>query len=92
MFTSVFKKHAIKVYVCKSWDKSRVHSPFLHKIPKGNSIKESIPFGKSRDLMVDNPIDVQGKCDSFIDNFITCAVDVGNNKDRIMAAPSTFHW
>ena len=75
--------------LCKSWDESRVHSPFLHKIPNGNSVERSIPFGQARDLMVDIPIDVQGKCDSFIDDFITCAVDVGNNKERIMAAPST---
>ena len=74
---------------CKTWDHTIVKSDYTTKIPPAVDLDPSIPFAQARELIVDLPIEDEGKTDVFIDDLISVAVDINNNLDRIRTAPCT---
>jgi hypothetical protein len=49
-------------------------------------LNKDIPFTQAEDLDVDIPFDPSGQIDDFIDDGIAVVPDIGNNKDRGVAA------
>ena len=74
---------------CKTWDESKICSKFTEHIPKPESLEDLIEYAPAREMVVQIPADDCGKCDVFVDDLITCAVDLGRNLDRMIAAPCT---
>ena len=70
------------------WDSEITFCPKIHQVPGPKSLG-NIPFPQARTLSVQMPEEDQGKSDVFLDDIITCAVDIGNNLDRITKAPIT---
>ena len=73
----------------KSWDPMEVASDYTTRIPQEKKLDSSIPFATARALSVDVPCTLAGKADVFIDDIIACAVHLGDNLERIKAAPCT---
>ena len=81
---------AVNDLLCsKDWDHKKVVSDFVKSVPAPKPLDEDIPFAQARELCVDIPENDCGKADCFIDDIITVAVDLGNNAERIAAAPCT---
>jgi hypothetical protein len=74
---------------CDEWDPLTVSSKFLEKIPEKISLPACIPFAPARDLSVTLPEDYHGKADCFVDDIISCVVDMGDNLLRLQAAACT---
>ena len=72
-----------------SWNHNTVRSEYTAEIPEAQPLPPDIPFAKARELSVDIPVSLCGKADVYIDDVVTCAVDVGDNLERIKAAPCT---
>ena len=75
--------------LCKNWDHKKIKSKFVDIIPKAKRLDEKIEFAQAKDITVNIPLEIHGKADSFIDDIITVAVDIGDNRARIEAAPCT---
>ena len=50
-------------------------------------MKDDIPFGIGRDLIVDIPVGSRGTVDLYIDNFCGLTVDIDDNATRLERAP-----
>ena len=75
---------------CTEWDESMVFSNFIKHVPPPEQLEDDdTPFAQARSLSVTLPVEDEGKCDGYIDDLMTCAVDIGNNLARIVAAPCT---
>ena len=74
---------------CNDWNHEEVHSDYFSKIPQAKSLDPSIKFAQSRDLSVTLPDEDYGKADCFVDDIISCCVDINDNLGRLMAAPCT---
>ena len=74
---------------CKSWNHNEICSKFVKKIPREESLEDSIPFATARELSVNLPPEDQGKADVFIDDIISICVDKDDNLDCLKAAPCT---
>ena len=72
-----------------SWDHTAVKSSYVTVIPEAKALPMEIPFGQARDLSVDLPIETNGKADVYIDDIISCTVDINDNRERIRAAACT---
>ena len=72
-----------------SWDHETVRSDFINTIPGEIPLPDHIPFEPARDMSVDLPSELKGKADVYIDDVISCTVDVGNNLERLKAAACT---
>jgi hypothetical protein len=68
------------------WDHNSLQSPHYSKIPTPSYLNEDIPFTQAEDLDVDIPFDPSGRIDDFIDDGIAVVPDIGNSKDRGVAA------
>ena len=73
----------------KDWDPNIVHSTYVSKIPTAKPSPIDIPFAIGRELSVTMPDNDDGAADCFIDDIITSAADIGDNLQRITAAPCT---
>ena len=74
---------------CENWNQRKVASKYVAKIPREKRLDRSIPFAKARELSVNIPADDSGKADCFVDDIISCAVDIGDNLEKLIAAPCT---
>jgi hypothetical protein len=74
---------------CEGWDPQDIKSDYVKMIPKEISLPCEIPFAKACKLSV--PLEEEDTCkaDVFIDDVITICVDIGNNLERVKAAPCT---
>ena len=77
------------LFACKHWDPNSVHSKYVSKIPKPQSLPKSIQFGPALPTSVPNMEKDNCSADVFIDDIITLGVDIGNNVTKIMAGPCT---
>ena len=73
----------------KNWNNKKIYSKAVHDIPDPVRLSDDIPYAQARSLSVDLPVEENGKSDVFIDDIITCAVDIEDNLDRITKAPIT---
>lgn len=74
---------------CRTWDHTTVVAAFAKNIPPAQSLDSAIPFAAAKDMVVAIPLEPHGKADCFIDDIITVAVDLGENRAQIEAAPCT---
>ena len=72
-----------------TWKPEKIHSEYIFKIPLPKKLAEDIPFAQAMDLSVDLNEVNECKSDVFIDDLISLAVDIGNNLQRLIAAPCT---
>ena len=72
-----------------NWDNNTIFSKTFYDIPEPITLSDSIKFAQARSMSVQVPLDVCGKADVFIDDVISCCVDINNNLDRLYKAPCT---
>ena len=72
-----------------SWDPYWVHSSFVKHIPGPKALPEDVPYAPALDTSVPNMEGDRCSADVFIDDVITIGVDIGNNIEKLMAAPCT---
>ena len=72
---------------CKGWDPKVIHSDYLTKIPKEKPLAKDIPFAQACQLSVSLEEQDTCKADVFVDDVITIGADIGDNLDRVKAAP-----
>lgn len=77
------------LYRCEDWDPKELRSDFVEKVPDPIYMDEDIPFAQPREMCVDFPEEDYCKADVFIDDIISMGVDVGDNVEKLKAAPST---
>ena len=75
--------------LCKDWDETKVSYEFCNFIPEDEVLDDSIPFEPAKSLAVKLIPNDKGSFDVYIDDFLGIAVDIGNNKARLKAAPGT---
>ena len=73
----------------KKWNNEEIFSDKAYDIPAPKILDENIPYAQARSMSVKLPNEDCGKSDVFLDDIITCAVDINNNLDRITKAPIT---
>ncbi len=71
---------------CSEWDPSTLYSPHQSELPPPSYLPDTIPFSSASELDVDIPHDDMGRIDDFIDDGIAIVPDIGNNKNRGVAA------
>eukprot|EP00978_Attheya_sp_CCMP212_P030125 scaffold109736_cov20-Attheya_sp.AAC.1 len=54
---------------CKSWDPNELHSPLQSKVPEPKSLCDKIPLAPAMKMIVDCPIEDQGKADLYLDDW-----------------------
>jgi hypothetical protein len=64
------------------WDPTKLYVPIPWTLSKPLSFSDSIPFHQAAELSVPVPLDVNGKIDVYIDNFIGIAPNVGDTMSR----------
>ena len=89
LFSDIIADSVNDLLACENWDENKVHSPFIKNVPACKVLDDLIPFGVARDLLVNFPLNDCGYCDVFIDDLITCAVNLERNLQRMVAAPCT---
>ena len=89
LFTDVITDTINDLLNDKNWNSTTNFSNTFYDIPEPAALSDTIKFSQSRSMSVDVPLDVCGKADVFIDDVISCAVDIDMNLDRISKAPST---
>ena len=52
-------------------------------MPACENFNHDITFAKSQKLLVNFPVEDNGKCDVYINDLITCAVDIKNNLEWV---------
>ena len=73
----------------ETWDPFALCSDYVKKIPAPKSLLSDVPFEQAKDLSVNLDEPNQCKSDIFIDNLISIGVDIGDNLQRLIAAPCT---
>ena len=74
---------------CKEWVPGEVRSGYTTEIPAPRRLPTDIPFAQALPTSVEIEEGDICKADVFIDDLITVGVDVGDNLQRIIAAPCT---
>ena len=74
---------------CSDWNHKEIHSAYFAKIPAAKPSDKSIAFGQAKPFSISMPDEDSGKADCFIDDIISCCVDIGDNLERLMTAPCT---
>jgi hypothetical protein len=75
------------ILLSDDWDPLSLQSPAQHLVPNKITLKDDIPFGIGRDLIVDIPVGSRGTVDLYIDNFCGLMVDIDDNATRLKRAP-----
>jgi hypothetical protein len=75
------------ILLSDDWDPLSLQSPAQHLVPNKITLKDDIPFGIGRDLIVDIPVGSRGTVDLYIDNFCGLMVDIDDNATRLERAP-----
>ena len=78
---------ATAILLSDDWDPLSLQSPAQHLVPNKITLKDDIPFGIGRDLIVDIPVGSRGTVDLYIDNFCGLTVDIDDNATRLERAP-----
>jgi len=73
----------------EKWDSEELFSEKVNQIPAPNKLNDEIPYAQARSMSVKLPDEDCGKSDVFLDDIISCAVDINKNLDRITKAPIT---
>ena len=74
---------------CEHWDPYWMHSKFVKSIPGPRPLPADVPFAPALETSVPNLEQDRCSADVFIDDVITVGVDIGNNVEKLMAAPCT---
>ena len=74
---------------CEYWDPYWMHSKFVKSIPGPRPLPADVPFAPALETSVPNLEQDRCSADVFIDDVITVGVDIGNNVEKLMAAPCT---
>jgi hypothetical protein len=71
------------------WEPLSLFSPAQHLVPEKTHLTDDIPFRIGRELVVDIPVDPQGKIDIYIEDFVGLMVDINgsDNAKRMESAP-----
>jgi len=69
------------------WDPLSLQLPAQHLVPNKIILKDDIPFGIGRDLIVDIPVNSRGTVDLYINDFCGLMVDIDDNAARLDRAP-----
>ena len=72
-----------------TWDHTKVKSEYTSNIPIEMSLADHIEFEPALEMSVDLPPSTAGKADVYIDDVISCTVDVNNNLQKLKAAACT---
>ena len=76
----------------KDWNPAVLHSPNQHEIAPPDILPPSIPFGQTKPMMVNIPLERVGKVDVYIDDTITVSLHSNDNNPRASAAvPLAIH-
>ena len=59
----------------------------INNVPACETLSNITNSSKSRKLLVNFPVEDNGKCYGYIEILITCAVGINNNKEIIIASP-----
>jgi hypothetical protein len=80
---------ANKTLLRDEWEPLSLFSPAQHLAPEKTHLTDDIPFGIGRELVVDIPVDPQGKNDIYINDFVGLMVDIdsSDNAKRMESAP-----
>ena len=89
LFTDIVTDTINDLLEDKNWNNKINFSDTYHHIPEPVYLNEKIPFAQAKKMCVKLPVEDNGKADVFLDDIISCVVDLNDNLDRITKAPST---
>ena len=75
--------------ISDDWDPAVVHSDYVTKVPQPIQLSPTVPFASAKPTSVPNLEGSNCSADVFIDDIITVGVHLGNNLEKIVAAPCT---
>ena len=75
--------------ICREWDPKIVHSQYIRQVPEKIALGNEVQFASARAMSVSIPDEEDLKADVFIDDIISVAPDIGDNLQRVVAAPCT---
>ena len=75
--------------ICREWDPKIVHSQYIRQVPEKIALGNEVQFASARAMSVSIPDEEVLKADVFIDDIISVAPDIGDNLQRVVAAPCT---
>jgi hypothetical protein len=58
------------------WDPDKMYAPNQHLVPKKITLKDNIPFGQGKELVVNIPINPHIMHDIYINNIICLTLDI----------------
>ena len=87
LFSDIVADTINDLLAVKNWDYKNIRSDYTDKVPAPISLPDDIPFGDAKELSITLPNEDWGKCDVYIDDIISVAVDIGDNVDRLRTAP-----
>ena len=73
---------------CDDWDPLTLHSSVQQQIPPQEYLLDDVPFVKAHELIFDDPVDLRGSIDCYIDDTPGLTVDLPGSKNaaRLEAA------
>eukprot|EP00979_Chaetoceros_neogracilis_P013087 scaffold3660_cov246-Chaetoceros_neogracile.AAC.3 len=71
---------------CEEWNPDKIFSPAQANIPKPEILDDDLPLKPARSLIVDIPLESNGKVDLYIDDGISISIDTPMHRKRLEAA------
>ena len=69
------------------WNINLLRLDFQNNIMAQKTLSRDIAFTKEQKLVVNLPVEDNGKCDVYINDFITCSADINDNTKINIVAP-----
>jgi hypothetical protein len=74
------------------WDHTQLNDPITKDLEDPRPLDESVPFHPVTEISVPVPLDINGKIDIYIDDFIGIAPDVADTVSKVnQAIPLVIH-